>query len=101
MSEILSAKDNTETPCFDLLGIRVHTLSERELVDCVSKAIAGPTRCIIGNHNLHSLYMWFHEPRMREFYALADYTHIDGMLLVILGRLLGLQWCRMRFAWAM
>jgi N-acetylglucosaminyldiphosphoundecaprenol N-acetyl-beta-D-mannosaminyltransferase len=90
MSEIPSAKDNTETPCFDLLGIRIHALSERELVDCVSKAIAGPTRCIIGNHNLHSLYMWFHEPRMREFYALADYTHIDGMLLVILGRLLGL-----------
>jgi N-acetylglucosaminyldiphosphoundecaprenol N-acetyl-beta-D-mannosaminyltransferase len=90
MSEITSAKDNMETPDFDLLGIRIHALSERELVDCVSKAIAGRRQCIIGNHNLHSLYMWFHEPLMREFYALAEYTHIDGMLLVMLGRLLGL-----------
>ena len=79
-----------QTPAFDLLGIRIHALSKRELVDCVSKAIDGRTRHIIGNHNLHSLYMWFHEPQMREFYSLTDYTHIDGMSLVLLGRLLGL-----------
>jgi len=83
-----------ETPTFDLLGIRVHALSKRELVDCVSQAVARRARCIIGNHNLHSLYMWFHEPRMREFYSLTDYTHIDGMSLVLLGRLLGLPFKR-------
>jgi N-acetylglucosaminyldiphosphoundecaprenol N-acetyl-beta-D-mannosaminyltransferase len=94
MFKFAPAKNNLEIPCFDLLGIPIHALSERELVDCVSKAIAGRTRYIIGNHNLHSLYMWFHEPRMREFYALADYTHIDGMLLVLLGRLLGLPLMR-------
>ncbi len=79
-----------ETPPFDVFGIRVHALSKRELVDCVSRAVTSRARCIIGNHNLHSLYMWFHEPRMREFYSLTDYTHIDGMSVVVLGRLLGL-----------
>jgi N-acetylglucosaminyldiphosphoundecaprenol N-acetyl-beta-D-mannosaminyltransferase len=79
-----------ETQTFDLFGIRVHTLSKRELVDCVSRAVATGARCIIGNHNLHSLYMWFQEPRMREFYSVTDYTHIDGMSIVLLGRLLGL-----------
>jgi N-acetylglucosaminyldiphosphoundecaprenol N-acetyl-beta-D-mannosaminyltransferase len=79
-----------QTPAFDLLGIRIHALSKRELVDCVSQAIDGRTQHIIGNHNLHSVYMWFHEPRMRDFYSLTDYTHIDGMSLVLLGRLMGL-----------
>ncbi|MDR3678141.1 MAG: WecB/TagA/CpsF family glycosyltransferase [Acidobacteriota bacterium] len=65
-------------------------MSKRDLVECVSQAVTCRGRYIIGNHNLHSLYMWFHEPRMREFYSLADYTHIDGMFLVWLGRLLGL-----------
>ena len=79
-----------ETQSFDLLGIRVHALSKRELVGCISQAVTHGVRYIIGNHNLHSLYMWFHEPRMREFYSLTDYTHIDGMSLVVLGRLFGL-----------
>jgi N-acetylglucosaminyldiphosphoundecaprenol N-acetyl-beta-D-mannosaminyltransferase len=79
-----------ETPSFDLLGIRIHAMSKRELVDCVSQAVNGRTRRIIGNHNLHSLYVWFHEPRIREFYSMTDYTHIDGMPLVLLGWLLGL-----------
>jgi len=77
-------------PAFDLLGIRIHALSKRELVDIVSRAVNGRAQYIIGNHNLHSLYLWFQEPRMREFYSMADYTHIDGMAVVLLGRLLGL-----------
>ena len=31
---------------------------------------------------------------MREFYSLTDYTHIDGMSLVVLGRLFGLPFRR-------
>ncbi|MGO8791726.1 MAG: WecB/TagA/CpsF family glycosyltransferase [Terriglobia bacterium] len=81
---------NMETTSFDLLGIRIHAMSKRELVDAVDQAVDSRARRIIGNHNLHSLYMWFQEPRMREFYSLADYTHVDGMSLVLLGRLLGL-----------
>jgi N-acetylglucosaminyldiphosphoundecaprenol N-acetyl-beta-D-mannosaminyltransferase len=69
-------------------------LTKYELVDTVAQAVAGRVRCIIGNHNLHSLYLWFHDPRMREFYSLTDYTHIDGMSVVLLGRVLGIPFRR-------
>ena len=83
-----------ETPSFDLLGIRIQALSKLDLVEIITQAVKSRARYIIGNHNLHSLYTWFHEPRMREFYSLADYTHIDGMSLVVLGRLFGLPFKR-------
>ncbi len=72
------------------MGIHIHAMSKCELVEAVLNAVEGGRQCIIGNHNLHSLYMWLHEPRMREFYSQAEYTHIDGMSLVLLGRLFGL-----------
>ena len=77
-------------PFLDLLGIRIQALSKRDLVEAVSSAVPGAAPSIIGNHNLHSLYLWLHESRMREFYTQADYIHIDGMSIVLLGRLLGL-----------
>ena len=70
---------------------RLQAMTKRALVDVVAKAVGDRTRCIIANHNLHSLYLCHHEPKMREFYASADYTHIDGLSLVLLGRLLGLR----------
>jgi N-acetylglucosaminyldiphosphoundecaprenol N-acetyl-beta-D-mannosaminyltransferase len=90
VSEVPSSRANMKTPVFDLLGIRVHALSKHDLMNIISRAVDDCARCIIGNHNLHSLYVWSHEPRMRQFYFLTDYTHIDGMSVVLLGRLLGL-----------
>src|SRR5690242_21924421 len=77
-------------PSLDLLGIRIQALSKLDLVETISQATTNNAQSIIGNHNLHSLYLWFHESRMREFYRLADYIHIDGMSIVLLGRLMGL-----------
>jgi N-acetylglucosaminyldiphosphoundecaprenol N-acetyl-beta-D-mannosaminyltransferase len=78
-------------PSFDLLGIRLHAMSRHDLVDVAARAVRDrATHTLIGNHNLHSLYLWCHEPKMREFYSLADYVNIDGMSLVFLGRLFGL-----------
>lgn len=72
---------------FDLLGIRLHAMTKRDLVDAAAEAVDHRARCIIGHHNMHSLYLWCHEPKMREFYSRADYTNIDGMPLVLMGRL--------------
>lgn len=88
--EIPFPEANMKPTAFDLLGIRIHALSERQLLDAVARVAKGGAQYIIGNHNLHSLYMWFQEPRMREFYSLADYTHLDGMSVVLLRRLQGL-----------
>ena len=78
------------TSSFELFGIRLDALSNRGLVDIVSRELENPGLSIIGNHNLHSLYLWFHDLRVQEFYRLNKYTHIDGMSLVLLGRLFGL-----------
>lgn len=74
----------------DLLGIRLQAITKFDLVNVAVHAVDHRVRCIIGNHNLHSLYLLCHEPKMREFHSRADYTHIDGMPLVLLGRLFGL-----------
>jgi len=57
----------------------------------VEDAVRGRRQYVIGNHNLHSLYLLSRQPRMRGFYEQADYVHVDGMPLVLLGRLLGMQ----------
>lgn len=44
---------------------------------------------MIANHNLHSIYLARRDPQMRAYYAAARAAHIDGMALVVWGRLLG------------
>lgn len=86
---VISQIPQMSIPSFDLLGVRLHTMTRHDLVQTVVHAMDDRRQCIIGNHNLHSLYLWSHEPKMREFYSSADYINIDGMSLVLLGRLLG------------
>lgn len=74
----------------ELLGVRLNALTRRDLLDVIADAVDCRARWIIGNHNLHSLYLWCHEPKMREFYTSADYVNIDGMSLVFLGWMLRL-----------
>jgi N-acetylglucosaminyldiphosphoundecaprenol N-acetyl-beta-D-mannosaminyltransferase len=45
---------------------------------------------IFGHHNLHSLHLFNKLPQMQRFYAKCQLTHIDGMSLVLLGKMLGL-----------
>lgn len=77
-----------------MLGIKVNALSMPQLNALIAEAISLNKRWIIANHNLHSIYLYHHDPKMRTFYAQADYTHVDGMALVLLGRFLGLPLVR-------
>ena len=65
-------------------------MTKEDLVSVVSKAIQHRWRCVIGNHNSHSLYLCGRQPEMRAFYSLADYIHVDGMSIIRLGQILGL-----------
>lgn len=76
-------------PSFDLLGLRLHAITKYDLVSIVATAIEAQSRCIMANHNLHSFYLWSRTPTMRDFYAAADYINVDGMSLILLGKLLG------------
>jgi N-acetylglucosaminyldiphosphoundecaprenol N-acetyl-beta-D-mannosaminyltransferase len=74
---------------FSLLDFRINKFSDSDIVRLVTDAIQSDKHSVIANHNLHSMYLWYHGSRMREFYALADYIHIDGMALVLLGNVVG------------
>ena len=81
-------------PRYTLLGLPLNALSKDELVDLVAEAVRDEQSFVIGNHNLHSLYVAHNDSRMRQFYAHADFAHVDGMSVVLLGRLSGLPLTR-------
>jgi N-acetylglucosaminyldiphosphoundecaprenol N-acetyl-beta-D-mannosaminyltransferase len=74
----------------EILGVIVHPLEIAQLNDAIASAIDLHQKWIIANHNLHSIYIYHHASKMREFYAQAKYIHIDSMALVLLGKLFSL-----------
>lgn len=77
-------------PTYSLLGVQVNPLTMSQLNSLIVEAVKHNQKWIIANHNLHSTYLYHRDPKMRSFYAIASYTHIDGMPLVLLGRSLRL-----------
>jgi N-acetylglucosaminyldiphosphoundecaprenol N-acetyl-beta-D-mannosaminyltransferase len=79
---------------YKLLGVQVNALTIPDLNSLIADAVEQDEKWIIANHNLHSLYCYHHDPKMQAFYTKADYVHIDGMALVLLGKPLGLPFER-------
>jgi N-acetylglucosaminyldiphosphoundecaprenol N-acetyl-beta-D-mannosaminyltransferase len=73
-----------------LFGVRVNALTITSLNTLIEQAVKQQQRWIIANHNLHSIYLYHQDIKMRYFYEKANYIHVDGMILVFLGKLLGL-----------
>jgi N-acetylglucosaminyldiphosphoundecaprenol N-acetyl-beta-D-mannosaminyltransferase len=73
----------------NLLGVEVTPLTTSDLNNLVAASIAESGRWIIANHNLHSIYIYHRDPMMREFYAHARAIHIDGMPMILWGKILG------------
>lgn len=72
-----------------LLGATIDLLSTQELVNAAGAFMREGDHVVVANHNLHSLYLFHHDPVMREYFRRARLVHIDGMGLVVLARLLG------------
>jgi N-acetylglucosaminyldiphosphoundecaprenol N-acetyl-beta-D-mannosaminyltransferase len=77
------------TSSYKLLGVQVDALSIPELNALIAESVQQNQKWIIANHNIHSLYLFHNDPKMRAFYAKAEYTHIDSMPIVFIGKLLG------------
>jgi N-acetylglucosaminyldiphosphoundecaprenol N-acetyl-beta-D-mannosaminyltransferase len=71
-----------------MLGVQVDAFTMDELTEFVAESIRAQARRIIANHNLHSVYLYQTDPRMRTFYARAAATFVDGMALIGIARLL-------------
>ncbi len=78
----------------ELLGVRVNLLSVRQLNSLIEEAVIHKSKWIIANHNLNSIFIYYRNSVMRDFYRIADYIHIDGMALVFMGKLLNLPFKR-------
>lgn len=79
-----------DVPDFTFMGVRVNSFTLETLTSFVEHAVALRCKAIIANHNLHSLALMGKHPKMAHFYDAAAAVHIDGMALVLIGRLLGL-----------
>lgn len=75
---------------YSLLGVWVNALTISDLNALIAEAVKKGERWVIANHNLNSLRLYHEDAKMREFYDRADYIHVDGMPLILLGRLLKL-----------
>ena len=78
----------------EVLGVEVTPIIPSELHQIVQDAVTATGRIVIAHHNLHSVYVFHHDDRMRALYRLATWIYLDGMPLVWAGRLLGLQFRR-------
>jgi N-acetylglucosaminyldiphosphoundecaprenol N-acetyl-beta-D-mannosaminyltransferase len=75
---------------YGFLGVQVNALTISDLNALIKHSIDNQQRWIISNHNLHSIYLHHRDEHMHRFYEKANYIHVDGMLLVLLGKLFGL-----------
>ncbi len=76
-------------PRYSFLDIAVDALELPDLDSLIEQGIAQERRVLIGNHNLHSLYLFQRSEAMRAFYAMTDHVHADGISIIWLARLLG------------
>jgi N-acetylglucosaminyldiphosphoundecaprenol N-acetyl-beta-D-mannosaminyltransferase len=91
---LMDSQPHAQFKRLSLLGMPVNALGKDELLGLIVEAVHHQKRYVIGNHNLHSLYLARFEKRMRQFYSQADFAHVDGMSLILVGRLLGLPLTR-------
>jgi N-acetylglucosaminyldiphosphoundecaprenol N-acetyl-beta-D-mannosaminyltransferase len=75
---------------YNMLGLRVQALTPHDIVSIIAQSVENGQRYTIANHNLHSFYVYHHDPKARPFFDRADYAHIDGMAIIALARLLGI-----------
>lgn len=85
----------TQIETYLLLSVRIDGFTIDSIFEVIGQSITRKSRCVIGHHNLHSVYLFHHDPAMRAFYdTIADYIFIDGMPLVLWGKMLGLPLAR-------
>lgn len=72
-----------------LLGQVMDKVRPEEVMHQLAVWVEAGVKAVIANHNLHSLHLIRTEPRVAEFYALADLVQIDSTPLIAFGRLVG------------
>jgi len=72
-----------------LLGQVMDKVRPEEVMHQLEIWVENGVKAVIANHNLHSLHLIRTEPRLAEFYDLADLVQIDSTPLIAFGGLVG------------
>lgn len=78
-----------DVPRFRFLGTFVDGFTVESFLRRISDAVACGESLLVANHNVNSLTLLQREDRFAAFYARAQAVFIDGMAVVLIGRLLG------------
>jgi N-acetylglucosaminyldiphosphoundecaprenol N-acetyl-beta-D-mannosaminyltransferase len=73
-----------------MLGGQIDLLTPDLVLAYLAECAAAGQQTVIGNHNLHSLYLLPRTPGMRALYDLVDVVQLDSTPLVLFGKLLKL-----------
>jgi N-acetylglucosaminyldiphosphoundecaprenol N-acetyl-beta-D-mannosaminyltransferase len=73
-----------------LAGTPIDLLTITDILSLLNTAIATQDKCLIFNHNLHSLYLYHTVSDLKACYSQASHVYIDGLPLVWLGKIAGL-----------
>ncbi len=85
---------NTEEryPSYDLAGTKITPTTSDDLNAILKEHIDEDRQCIIASQNMHGLHVRLRDPSFASLHQLPQaYVHIDGMPLVLLCRLAGIQ----------
>ena len=74
-----------------LLGQAVDLVRPEEVLHHLTRWVAQGRKAVIANHNMHSLYLVRHSPRMQAFYERADLIELDSTPLMAFARLIGVN----------
>jgi N-acetylglucosaminyldiphosphoundecaprenol N-acetyl-beta-D-mannosaminyltransferase len=74
---------------FHLLGVTVDALTQSGLFAIICDAVDKKTKLLIGNHNLHSLYLFKRFKALRAYYERVDFIEIDSMPMIAWAKVLG------------
>jgi N-acetylglucosaminyldiphosphoundecaprenol N-acetyl-beta-D-mannosaminyltransferase len=72
-----------------LLGGAVDRVTRDEVMGFVAEAVVAGRKCIIGNQNLHSLFLGRGDGAMSAFFDSAELIQIDSTPMLAWGRVLG------------
>lgn len=83
------ASDGPRFEDYELLGVRLSAVTMEDLHRAISRAVEEDSKLVVVSQNLHGVYVYHRNAKMRALHARAI-PRIDGMSLVMVGRLLGL-----------
>lgn len=91
----------TAIKSYGLFGFKVTPVTVDQIFDAIDDMVATGSTRVIASLNLHGVYCFFKDPLFRKLH-LRDHTfvRIDGMAIILIGRLSGLPLRReQRSAW--